>query len=193
MEKKKVSTTAKVKAVKPASKTASKSNKVAKVKAEPVMVEVETAKVEVQRAEVVKNQEPKAKVTLNQELNLVIGLLSIFTIICFCFAFIGGTKEVSGWRLVLESGQYSGVFTALMVLYVISLVVDCALTVRIDTENEIFNAVEKVLYICTLVSNVIVLAVLTTLISDFGIGLVIFMILSAVSIVTKLARVYAKK
>ena len=186
MEKKKVTKSV-------SKKQAAKPSKATKVKAEPVVVEVENAKVEVQKAEVVKNQASKAKVTLNQELNLVIGLLSIFTIICFCFAFSGGNNEVAGWRFVLESGKYSGVFKALMVLYVISLVVDCILTVRIDTENEIFNAVEKVLYICTLVLNIIVLAVLTTIISRFGIGLIIFMILSVISIITKIARVYAKK
>jgi hypothetical protein len=189
MEKKKV---AKVSTKKEAVKTASKPAKATKVK-EPVVVEVENAKVEVQKAEVVKGSSPKAKVTLNQELNLVIGLLSIFTIICFCFAFQGGSAEITGWELVLESGKYTGVFKVLMVLYVVALVVDCILTVRIDTENEIFNAIEKVLYICTLVLNAIVLAVLVTLIRSFGIGLIIFMILSSISIMTKLARVYAKK
>ncbi|MBQ3503020.1 MAG: hypothetical protein IJA72_05120 [Clostridia bacterium] len=197
MEKKKVTkATAKDEVVKTASKKEGKKpSKVtkAKVNAEPVVVEVANAKVEVQKAEVVKPEHAKAKVTLNQELNLVIGLLSIFTIICFCFAFQGGNAEVLGWELILKGETYSGVFKTIMVMYLISLVVDCLLTVRIDTENEIFNIVEKVLYICTAVLNVIVLAILLTLISSFGIGLIIFMIVSFLSILTKLVRVYAKK
>ena len=192
MEKKKVLSKAKKEAPK-AKTTKTTTSKPSKLQTKSMVVEVETAKVDVKKAEVVKPEHPKAKITLNQELNLVIGLLSIFTILCFCFAFQGGANEVLGWELILKGGLYSGVFKVIMVLYLISLVVDCILTIRIDTENEIFNIVEKVLYICTAVLNIIVLAVLVSLISRFGIGLIIFIILSIISVLTKLSRIYSRK
>lgn len=194
MEKKKVTKTAKqvnkTEAVKPKKATSVKAPQ--KVKVEPV-VEVESAKVEVKKAEVVKQESSKVRVTLNQELNLVIGLLSIFTIVCFCFAFQGGNAEVLGWDLVLKAELYSGVFKWLMIFFVLAIFVDCILTIHIDTENEIFNIVEKILYVCTAVLNIIVLAVVLSLVSKIGDGLIIFMIISIISIVLKLARVYAKK
>lgn len=187
----KVDESKKVKA--PTVKPVNKAKAPKALKAETVNVEVETAKVEVKKTEVVKPEKEKSKVTLNQELNIVIGILSIFTIICFCLEFQGGASEILGWEIILKSGAYSGVFKGIMALFVIALVVDCVLTIHINTENEVFNIIEKVLYVCTAVLNIIVLALLAILISSVGLGFIIFIILTIVSVITKLARIYAKK
>ena len=141
---------------------------------------------------VVKNYPKKGKVTLNEELNLLIGLFSLVTIITFCFAFQGGKIEVLGWELFLKAGEYSGVFKGLMIVYVAAIFIDCILSIRLDTENEIINAIEKALYMFTLVVTFIVNAVLLSIISNIGIGLIIFMILSIVSVIIKLVRIYAQ-
>lgn len=182
-----------VKAVKAAA-PAKNAKPVKKVtKAEPVVVEVETAQVEVKKAEVVKPAVAKKPVTLHQELNLIIALLSLMIVVCFCFTFQGGDAGVIGWELVLKAEAYSGVFKGFMVAYAISLIVDVVLSIRIDTENEIFNIVEKALYAVTLMLNVIVAAVLLRLISKVGIGLIVFLILSIVSVIIKAARIYSQK
>ncbi len=155
------------------------------VKEEAVVVTAE-AKIKVET-------ETKAKITLNQELNLIIGLFSLLAIITFCFAFQGGATEVIGWELVFKGGDYSSVFKWLMIAYVVSIFIDCLLTIRIDTENEILNIVEKALYMFTAIMNFIVVAVLISLISEIGMGLIIFFILSVVSVVIKFARIFAKK
>lgn len=156
--------------------------KEAPVVAEPV-VEVKNEKME---------QPKKSKTTLNQELNLMIGLFSLITIISFCFAFQGGDVEILGWELFLKSGQYSGVFKVVMSLYVISIFIDCILAIRVETENEIFNIVEKALYMFTLIINFVVIAILLSLISKIGIGLIIFMIVSIISAIVKFARIYSQ-
>lgn len=157
---------------------------------EPAVAEPVTPVVEAKVTEV--EQPKKSKTTLNQELNLIIGLFSLITIVSFCFAFQGGEAEVLGWELFLKSGGYSGVFKGLMILYVVSIFVDCALAVRVDTENEIFNIIEKVLYMLTVIINFVVLAVLLSLISKIGIGLIIFMIVSIISAIVKFARIYSR-
>lgn len=185
--KKTVSAPAKAKKIVPAKKpVAVKAEKVEKVKAvEP--------KVEVKPVQPVEKVEKKP-ITLNQDLNLMIGLFSILTIISFCFAFQGGEVEILGWELFLSSGNYlGGVFKGVMIIYVISLFIDCILAVCVDTDNEIVNIVEKALYMFTLVTNVIVNAILLSLIKKIGIGLIIFLIVSIISAIVKLTRIYAKK
>ena len=115
------------------------------------------------------------------------------TIITFCFAFQGGDAEILGWELVLKSGGYSGVFKGLMILYVVSIFIDCILSIKIDTENEIFNIVEKALYMFTVIINFVVVAVLLSIIGKVGIGLIIFFIISIVSAVVKFSRIFAQK
>jgi len=164
--------------------------KVKKVK-EVAPVEVKVEPIVEEKPKAVVKSEKKA-ITLNQDLNLLVGLLSLITIITFCFAFQGGKTEVLGWELFLKAENYSSVFQGLMVIYVVSIVVDCILAIRVESENEIFNIIEKVLYMITLVINFIVVAVLLSLISKVGIGLIIFLILSIVSSIIKLARIYAQ-
>ena len=135
----------------------------------------------------------KKEVCLNQELNIIIGLFSLLTIISFCFAFQGGETEILGWELFVTAKNYSGVFMGVMVLYVISIFIDCAMAVIVESENEIFNTVEKVLYAITLIMNVVIIAILISLIKNIGIGLIIFLIISIVSAIMKLVRIYAKK
>ena len=133
------------------------------------------------------------KTTLNQDLNLLIGLFSLITIITFCFAFQAGDTKVLGWELVLNAGQYTGMFKGVMILYVVAIFIDCILSVRVDSENEIFNVVEKALYMFTIVSNAIVVAILLSIIKSIGIGLIIFFIISMISIIVKFARIYSNK
>ncbi|MFQ6724033.1 MAG: hypothetical protein ACLRFE_01685, partial [Clostridia bacterium] len=127
------------------------------VKAEKIQPVSE--KVEVKPSNVVEKKvekEPVKKITLHQDLNLVIGLCALISIITFCFAFQGGSEQILGWELVLKSANYSGVFQGIMILFVISLFIDCILAIHVDTENNIFNIVEKVLYVFTIVVNFIV-------------------------------------
>jgi hypothetical protein len=133
------------------------------------------------------------KTTLNQDLNLLIGLFSLITIITFCFAFQAGDTKVLGWELVLNADQYTGMFKGVMILYVVAIFIDCILSVRVDSENEIFNIVEKALYMFTIVSNAIVVAILLSIIKSIGIGLIIFFIISMISIIVKFARIYSNK
>ena len=124
----------------------------------------------------------------------MVGLLSLITVICFCFQFQGGDVEVLGWELVIFGDKiFSNVFQGIMVLYVITLIIDCILAIKLDTENEIVNIVEKVLYMFTIIVNFIVVAVLLTLITSVEIGLIIFFILSVLSVVVKFARIYSQK
>ncbi len=161
----------------------------------PVAKTVEKVE-KIEKSDVVQpvQQEAKVKKTvmLNQELNLLIGLFALLAIVSLCFAFQGGDAEILGWELFLKGGEYSGVFKGLMILYVVSIFVDCILAVRVDTDNEILNVVEKALYMFTLVINLVVLAVLYSLISAVGIGLIIFLIISIVSTIVKLARIYTQ-
>ena len=80
-----------------------------------------------------------------------------------------------------------------MILYVVSIFVDCILAINIDTENEVLNIVEKVLYMFTLIMNFIVVAVLLSIINKIGIGLLVFFVISILSAIVKFARIYAKK
>ena len=200
---KSVKATSTKKVVKPATKTAVKpaSKPAAKVAAPKKVVEKQPVKAEVVVENNVKVQEPvkqvekteTKKITLNQEFNLVIGLLSLITIISFCFAFQGGDAEYLGWELFLNAGDYSGVFKGLMILYVVSIFIDCILAINIDTENEVLNIVEKALYMFTLIMNFIVVAVLLSIINKVGIGLLVFFIISIVSAIVKFARIYTRK
>jgi hypothetical protein len=183
----KVPTTKKVTPVK---EKVSKPAKVEKVAVTPVKEEKAVKPTAV--AEVKVEKEPNKKMTFNQELNLLIGLFSLITIITFCFAFQGGSVEVLGWEVVLKAGEYSGVFKGLMILYVVSIFIDCILAIRIDSENEILNIVEKALYMFTVIMNFIAVAVLLSLISKVGIGLIIFFIISIISAIVKFARIYSK-
>ncbi|MBQ8522482.1 MAG: hypothetical protein IJ458_02320 [Clostridia bacterium] len=140
-----------------------------------------------------KEEKQPKKTTLNQELNLLIGLFSLITIISFCFEFQGGDTQILGWELILKSGEYSGVFKGLMILYVVSIFIDCILTIRIDTDNEIINIVEKALYMFTAIINFVVVAVLLSIITKIGIGLIIFFILSIISAIVKFSRIFAQK
>lgn len=166
-------------------------------KAEPAVVveqqEVEQKPVVEQKVAEQKPVVEKKKITLNQEFNVLIGFLAIALLCVLCVTFQTGSEKLSGWELILNSGLYSGVFKGLMVFYVITLFIDCALAVRIDSENKILNTVEEVLYAITLTANIIVGAVLFTLIKKIGLGLIIFGILSLVSVVVKLARIYTKQ
>lgn len=194
MEKEKKVVKAPAKTVKKA-ETVKKSSPAKSVKAPVKQEKVSVKKVEekvVPTAEVKPVAQTK-KTTLNQELNLVIGLLSLMTIIVFCFAFQDGDAKTLGWELVLNAGNYSNVFKYLMVTYVVSIVVDCVLAIRIDTENEVLNIIEKALYMFTLIINFIVVAVLLSLLSNIGIGFIIFFIISAISVIIKFARIYSQK
>ena len=185
---KKVVKTTTAKKVAPVNDKAPKAKVSAKVeKVQPV--EEVKAPAEVKVA----NAPQKSKVTLNQELNLLVGLFSLITIISFCFAFQGGDAEVLGWELFLKAGEYSGVFKGLMILYVVTIFIDCILTIRVDSENEIFNIVEKALYMFTVIMNFVVVAVLLSIISKVGIGLIIFFIISIISAIVKFARIFAQK
>lgn len=170
----------------PTTKAPAKAKKVEEVKPVEVKQPVVSEKVE----QPVKAE--KKPMTLNQDLNLLVGLFALMTIISFCFAFQGGDAEVLGWELFLKAGDYSGVFKGLMIIYVASIFIDCILAVRVESENEIFNTIEKALYMFTLVINFIVVAVLLSLISKIGIGLIIFLILSIVGAIVKLGRIYAQ-
>ncbi len=150
---------------------------------------VEEVKAPVAEAKVEKVN--KFKMTLNQEFNLLIGLFSIITIISFCFAFQGGEAEMAGWDIFLKSGSYSGVFRALLIAYVATIIIDCILAIPVASENEILNIVEKALYMFTIAINAITIAVLLTLISNVGIGLIIFFVISIISAIVKLARIYS--
>ena len=162
-------------------------------KVEKVQVATEPVKVEqpVQAA-----QKPAAKkaITLNQEFNLVVGLLSILTIIAFCFEFSAGSVSVSGWELFVYGQKLiSGAFQALIAIYVVTLVLDCVLAICVESENPIFDIVEKVIYMVTLIINFILVIVLVNIISNIGIGLIIFLILSILRAIIKLARIYTSK
>lgn len=194
----KVAKTKKVETVKPAKKAGRPAKKVEvaneeKVKAEAVVTpevkEVVTPEVKTEPAEV---KTEKRRFTLNQEFNVLIGFLSIAILLVLCTKFQSGSASLSGWEILLHSGDYSGVFKGVMVVYIISLFIDCGLAVKVDSENKILNTVEKVLYAITLTSNLIAGAILFTLIKKIGLGLIIFGILSLISILVKLARIYCK-
>ena len=171
-------------------KNVAKASKPAVVKEQPVKVAPAT----VEQKPVEQTETKKHKLTLNQDLNLLIGLLSFVTIVSFCFEFVGGTGEILGWELFIFGGKlYSGTFQGLMVVYGLAILTDCILSICVDSENEIFNIVEKVLYMFTFVVNAIVIAVLLSLITNVGIGLIVFFILSIVSAIVKLARIFAQK
>ena len=195
----KVSKTKKVEAVKPVKKAGRPAKKVEvankeKVKAEAVVTpevkEVVTPEVKSNPVQEVKAE--KKGFTLNQEFNILIGFFSIAILVVLCTKFQGGSTSMSGWEILLNSNSYSGVFKGLMIVYIISLFIDCSLAVRVESENKIFNTVEKILYAITLTSNLIAGAILFTLIKKIGLGLIIFGILSIVSILVKLARIYCK-
>ena len=170
----------------PATKAPAKVKKVEEVKP----VEVKQSVVAEKAAQPVKVE--KKPMTLNQDLNLLVGLFAIMTIVAFCLAFKGGEAELTGWELFVTADAVSGVFKGLMIVYVISLFVDCLLAIRVESENEVFNIIEKALYMFTLVANVLIVTVLLNLIKSIGIGLIIFLILSIISALVKLARIYAQ-
>lgn len=177
-------------------KTAPKAvKKVASVKSKLEVQKVEPVKeAKAENAPAAPVETKKKTITLNQELNLLIGLLSLVTIICFCFQFQGGDVEILGWELVIFGGKiFSGVFQGIMVLYVATLIIDCVLAINVDTENEILNLIEKALYMFTIIMNFIVVAVLLTLIKNVEIGLIIFFILSIINVIVKFARIYSQK
>lgn len=150
------------------------------------------------KAEVKATEKPVEKIerkgaTLNQDLNIMVGVFSLLIIVSFCFAFQGGNSEILGWELLLKSGAYSGVFKGIMIIYVISLFIDCLLTVNINSDNETIDLVEKVLYMFTLTVNIVINAILFSLINKIGIGLIIFLIASIISGIIKLARIYSRK
>ncbi len=171
-----------------AGKTRAKSTKPVARKEEKVEVKAVTTH-EVEHKEV-----KKGGITLNQDLNLLIGLFALLTLVAFGFAF-EATKDSSltGWELLLKSGAYSGVFKGFMIAYFITILVDCILTIHVDSENEIFNIIEKVLYTITLVMNFTMIVIFINLIKNIGIGLILFFILSIISILVKFVRVYAKR
>lgn len=162
----------------------SKPAKVEKVQpiAEPVVAEQAEQK-----------QVAKKPLALNQEFNLVIGFLSILTIIAFCFEFSAGSVSLAGWEVFVYGYKVSGVFQGLMIVYAIALIIDCVLSVCVDSENATFDLVEKALYMFTMVINFIVIASLLCIISKVGIGLIIFFILSIINVIIKLARIYCAK
>lgn len=170
----------------PATKAPAKVKKIEEVKP----VEVKQPVVAEKAPQPVKAE--KKPFTLNQDLNLLIGLFAIMTIVAFCLAFKGGEAELTGWELFVTADAVSGMFKGLMIVYVISLFVDCLLAIRVESENEVFNIIEKALYMFTLVANIIIVTVLLNLIKKFGLGLIIFLILSIVSALVKLARIYAQ-
>lgn len=171
-------------------KSAAKSSKPAVAKEQQVKVEPSA----IEQKPVAQVETKKSKLTLNQDLNVLVGLLSFVTIICFCFEFVGGTSEILGWELFVFGGNLiSGTFQGLMIVYGVCILIDCILAICVDSENEVFNIVEKVLYMLTFVVNAILIAVLITLIENIGIGLIVFFILSIVSAIVKLARIFAQK
>ena len=173
-----------------AKKTTAPKASVKSVKVEKVQVVAEPVKVE----EPVKQSAAKKSITLNQEFNLVVGLLSILTIIAFCFEFSAGSVSISGWEMFVYGDKLiSAAFQALIAIYVITLVVDCVMAICIESENPIFDIVEKVLYMVTLIINFILVVVLFCLISNVGLGLIIFLILSILRAIIKLARIYTSK
>lgn len=182
-------TTKKTTVAKKTTTTKKPAAKKAPVKVEKVQAIAEPAKVEQQA------QQPAAKktVTLNQEFNLVIGFLSLLTIVAFCFEFGAGSNPVAGWELFIYGSKVSGAFQGLMVVYALALVIDCVLAVCVDSENPVFDTVEKVLYMFTVAINFIVITSLLCLISKMGIGLIIVFILSIISVIIKLARIYCAK
>lgn len=195
----KASKTKKVEGVKPVKKAGRPAKKVEvaheeKVKAEAVVTpevnEVVTPEVKSSPVQEVKAE--KKGFTLNQEFNILIGFFSIAILVVLCTKFQSGSASMSGWEILLNSNAYSGVFKGLMIVYIISLFIDCGLAVRVESENKIFNTVEKILYAVTLTSNLIAGAILFTLIKKIGLGLIIFGILSIVSMLIKLARIYCK-
>lgn len=161
--------------------------KVAEVN-EVAPVEVKHEVVEAPKAEAIVAK----KTTFNQDLNLVIGFLSLLTIIAFCFIFENASIESIGWEIVLNAADYSAVFKGIMILYVVTLFVDCILSIRVDTECELFNIIEKALYMFTLIMNVVTVSILISLISKIGIGLIMFLIISIVSAIIKLVRIFVK-
>ncbi|MBQ7798415.1 MAG: hypothetical protein IJ371_04760 [Clostridia bacterium] len=176
----------------PAKVKATKETKApAKVEKVQVVETKEVAPVKSAKEAVVSEPVKKSKVTFNQDLNILIGLFSLLTIIAYSFAFQGGSVEISGWELFLDAGSISGVFKGVMVLYVVSLIIDSVLIIRVDCEKEIFNIVEKILYMITLVINFVLIAVLLTVVSKIGIGLIIFLIISIINAIVKLARIFA--
>ena len=182
MEKTTKKTTAAKKAT-PAKKTVAKSNS---AKVEKVQVVAEPVKAE--------QTITKKPVTLNQEFNLVVGFLTLLTIIAFCFDFSTGTLSVTGWELfAYGSTLVSGAFQGLMIVFALALVIDCILAVCVDSENPIFDIVEKVLYMFTIVINFIVVATLLCIITKIGVGLIMFFILSIVSVIIKFARIYGSR
>lgn len=175
--------------------TGAKKSTTSKAKVKPAKVEkvavVEPVKVDQSAKE---NVAPKKSVTLNQEFNLVIGFLSLLTIIAFCFEFSTGTLSVSGWELFVYGNKLiSGAFQGVIVVYALALVIDCILAVCVDSENPILDIVEKALYMFTIVINFITVATLLSVISKVGVGLIIFFILSIVSVIIKFARIYGNK
>lgn len=196
MEQEKTSKTAKKQnSTKTAPKATTKTTRTKKIVKEEVSPEIET-KVEKVEVEQTKAETPTAKTyksSFSQDLNLVIGFISLLTILAFCFTFEDAEVVTSGWELILKSGAYSGVFKGLMILSVIAIFIDCILAIKIDTECEIFNIVEKALYVFTLVINFITVAILITLISKIGIGLIMFLIISIVSAIIKLVRIFDKR
>ncbi len=166
----------------------------AKVTKKPVASEVQVKKVEETPVSEVKTpaKVEKKPIMFNQDLNLLIGFISLLTMLTLCFEFQGGSEGVLGWELFLKGGAYSGVFKGVMILFVISLFVDCLLAVRMDVHHDIANVIEKSLYMVTLVLNIMVVAILYSLISKVGIGLIILLILSIVSVLIKLGRIYTQ-
>lgn len=159
----------------------------------PEVIAEAQAKTEKVVAEVVAKS-PAKKTTLNQELNLLIGLFSLVALLSFCFAFQQGDVELLGWELVLRGKEiYSGVFQGLMILFVITIFIDTILAIRIDTDNEIINIIEKVLYMFTAIMNFVVIAILLSLISNIGTGLLIFFVISIISVVVKFVRIFSQK
>jgi hypothetical protein len=160
-------------------------------KVEKVQVVAEPVNVEQPVKEMVAH---KKGITLNQEFNLVIGFLSLLTIIALCFEFSSGDFSVSGWELFVYGGKLiSGAFQGLMIVYALAIIIDCVMAICVNSENPVFDIIEKVLYMFTIVINFITIATLLSLISKVGLGLIIVFILSIVSVIIKFARIYASK
>ena len=183
-------------------KTTKKTTVAKKATAKKTVAKAKPVKEEkIQAVEPVKVEKPvkeeaitKKSITLNQEFNLVVGFLSLLTIIALCFEFSRGDLSVTGWEMFVYGDKLiSGAFQGVMAAYVISLIIDCILSICIDSEHPIFDIVEKVLYMFTIAINFIVVATLLCVISNIGIGLIIFFILSIISVIIKLARIYTAK